>query len=114
MAYGPFVEQLFALTADLDADDMAFLEDGVRCNMRLADYGLKNGPGLGVGKTLEALIGQGILKRDMLAAARILTSAAADARMAGVKLPAMSSGGSGNHGLTGHSSALGRQGFYRM
>ncbi len=36
----------------------------------------------------------------MVLAAKILTSAASDARMAGVKLPAMSSAGSGNHGLT--------------
>ena len=36
----------------------------------------------------------------MMISARILTSAASDARMAGVKLPAMSSAGSGNHGLT--------------
>jgi L-cysteine desulfidase len=36
----------------------------------------------------------------MVVAAKILTSAASDARMAGVSLPAMSSAGSGNHGLT--------------
>ena len=36
----------------------------------------------------------------MIVSARILTSAASDARMAGVSLPAMSSAGSGNHGLT--------------
>ena len=36
----------------------------------------------------------------MILAARMITSAAADARMAGVKLPAMTSAGSGNHGLT--------------
>ena len=43
---------------------------------------------------------QRLIRKDMMIAARILTSAASDARMAGVKLPAMSSAGSGNHGLT--------------
>jgi L-cysteine desulfidase len=68
--------------------------------MRLADYGLKFGPGLNVGMTLERLVRQRLLCKDMGMAARILASGAADARMAGVKLPAMSSAGSGNHGLT--------------
>ncbi len=43
---------------------------------------------------------QGLIKKDMIVAAKMLTSAAADARMGGVKLPAMASAGSGNHGLT--------------
>ncbi len=92
--------ELLGLLDDLDSDDMAFLEEGVRFNLKLAKYGLKYGSGLGVGKTLERLVRQRLIKKDMILAARILTSGASDARMAGVKLPAMSSAGSGNHGLT--------------
>jgi L-cysteine desulfidase len=55
---------------------------------------------LGIGKTFDRLVRQKLIRKDMIIAARMLTSAAADARMAGVKLPAMSSAGSGNHGLT--------------
>ena len=94
------LDQLLELLDELDEEDFAFLESGVEVNMRLADYGLKHGPGLGVGRTMERLVRQGLMKRDMITAARILASSAADARMSGVKLPAMSSAGSGNHGLT--------------
>jgi L-cysteine desulfidase len=94
------LDQLLELLDDLDEADTDFLESGIAVNRRLAEYGLKYGPGLGVGRTLERLVRQGLIKRDMLIAARILTSSAADARMSGVKLPAMSSAGSGNHGLT--------------
>ncbi|WP_432738038.1 serine dehydratase subunit alpha family protein [Maridesulfovibrio sp. FT414] len=92
--------QLVDMIDDLDADDFSFLKEGITYNMRLADYGLKHGPGLGVGMTLERLARLKILTRDMILSARIITSAASDARMGGIKLPAMSSGGSGNHGLT--------------
>jgi L-cysteine desulfidase len=92
--------ELIALLDDLDRDDLAFLREGVDDNMRLAEYGLTHGSGLGVGLALERLAHEGLLKKDMVLAARILTSAASDARMAGVKMPAMSSAGSGNHGLT--------------
>jgi L-cysteine desulfidase len=94
------LKDLLSMVDDLDDDDFAFLQEGVDQNMRLAEYGLKFGPGLNVGMTLERLVRQRLLCRDMAMAARILASAAADARMAGVKLPAMSSAGSGNHGLT--------------
>jgi L-cysteine desulfidase len=94
------LEELLALVDDLDSEDLDFLEESVRFNLRLAEHGLKHGSGLGVGKTLDRLARQGLIKRDMILGARILCSAAADARMAGVKLPAMASAGSGNHGLT--------------
>ncbi len=94
------LDQLLELLDDLDDEDLDFLESGIAVNVRLADYGLKHGCGLGVGRTLERLVRQGLIKRDMIVAARIMASSAADARMSGVKLPAMSSAGSGNHGLT--------------
>jgi L-cysteine desulfidase len=97
---GLSLAELVRLVDDLDAEDIAFLEEGVHHNMRLAEHGLKNGCGMGVGKTFERLVRQKLMKKDMNLAARMLTSAAADARMDGVKLPAMSSAGSGNHGLT--------------
>lgn len=94
------LEDLVKLIDDFDKEDLDFIEEGVQCNLRLAEYGLKHGSGLGVGKALERLLRQKLLVKDMSTSAKILTSAAADARMGGVKLPAMSSAGSGNHGLT--------------
>ncbi|MCP3900743.1 MAG: serine dehydratase subunit alpha family protein [Desulfobacteraceae bacterium] len=85
---------------DFDREDLDFLEKGVEYNLALADYGLKHGVGLGIGKALQRMVRLKLLNNDMVLASRILTSAAADARMSGVKLPAMSSAGSGNHGLT--------------
>ena len=85
---GLSLERLVELVDQLDEEDLEFLEESVRTNMRLSEYGQKRGSGLGVGKTMERLARQGLIKRDMILAARMLTSAAADARMAGVKLPA--------------------------
>jgi len=93
-------QELVGLLDDLDAEDLEFLEEGIQTNLRLSEYGLKFGSGLGIGKTFERLVRQRIIKKDMILSAKILTSAASDARMAGVSLPAMSSAGSGNHGLT--------------
>ncbi len=94
------LEHFLNLIDELDSEDFEFLEQSILLNMRLAEYGLKHGPGLGIGKAIDSLIRKKLLKKDMMLEARMLTSAAADTRMAGVKLPAMSSAGSGNHGLT--------------
>ncbi len=94
------LNDLVALIDNLDQEDLNFIREGVECNLKLAAYGLKHGTGLGVGKALERMLRQKLLVKDMATTAKVLTSAAADARMGGVKLPAMSSAGSGNHGLT--------------
>lgn len=91
---------LIAMLDGLDEMDMNYIQEGIDLNMRLAAHGLKHGPGLGIGKALDRLVRQRTVRNDMIRHARILTAAAADARMAGVKLPAMTSAGSGNHGLT--------------
>lgn len=97
---GLTLPELTGLIDDLDAEDLEFLEQGAEYNLRLAEYGLEHGPGLGIGRSLQKLADQKMLAMDMSLAARMLTAAAADARMGGVKLPAMASAGSGNHGLT--------------
>ncbi len=94
------LDDLVELIDGLDQDDLDFIREGVECNLKLAAYGLKHGTGLGIGKALERMLRQKLLVKDMATTAKVLTSAAADARMGGAKLPAMSSAGSGNHGLT--------------
>jgi len=97
---GQTLEQLLVLVDGMDEEDEGFIRQGIQFNLDLAHHGLAFGDGLAVGKTLDRLVREGLLRKDMIMAARILTSCAADARMSGVKLPAMSSAGSGNHGLT--------------
>jgi len=87
------------LLDDLDDDDVAFIQHGIEMNMRLVENGLSHGPGLGTGKTQMDLIQQGLLSKDIALMSGITAAAGVDARMAGVKLPAMSLGGSGNQGI---------------
>lgn len=94
------LQQIYEMLDEIDEADLAFLQEGVDHNLRLAEHGLKYGGGLGIGKGIDRLLKQKLLVNDMATSARRLTSAAADARMSGVNLPAMSSAGSGNHGLT--------------
>lgn len=78
--------------------DIKFLLDGVDLNISMANKGLESKIGLGAG--MSQLLQKGILRDDIVNQVRILTSAACDARMAGINLPVMSSAGSGNHGIT--------------
>ena len=94
------LEELIALVEEMDDEDFDFVMEGVKYNLELSKHGLTFGGGLAVGKTLELLVEKGFAKKDMILDARILTSSACDARMSGAKLPAMSSAGSGNQGLT--------------
>ncbi|SNS96702.1 L-cysteine desulfidase [Anaerovirgula multivorans] len=79
---------------------IAFMLEGLSMNEEVAMSGLTKKVGLGVGYTLHQNMKRGILSYDLMNYAKVLTAAASDARMSGLKLPVMSSNGSGNNGLT--------------
>lgn len=69
-------------------------------NEEIANYGLNHKVGIGVGYGIKKSMEDGLLGDDLLNNAMMITAAASDARMAGIKMPVMSSNGSGNHGIT--------------
>lgn len=79
---------------------LAFMLEGLSMNEKVAMSGLEKKVGMGVGYTLNENIKKGILGDDLINHAKMLTAAASDARMSGIRLPVMSSNGSGNNGLT--------------
>lgn len=94
------IKELIREIEKLDLKDIEFLLEGIGMNQKVADFALENKIGIGVGYGIKKSIEDGILGDDLINRAMMLTAAASDARMAGVKMPVMSSNGSGNHGLT--------------
>jgi L-cysteine desulfidase len=88
----------FAQTVSLDS--VRFILDGVALNDAISQEGLAHPYGLEVGRRLVRLTEKGLLCRDAVREAMIMTAAASDARMGGSMLPVMSNSGSGNQGLT--------------
>ena len=84
----------------MDFEDIKFLLDGIKMNRAMAEVGLREKTGVGTGFGIKEAIKAGELGDDLVNYAMMFTSAASDARMSGVKMPVMSSNGSGNHGLT--------------
>lgn len=77
----------------VDFDKIAFINEGILMNKRMAFDGLNENLGMGLGKMLDTDV------NDFEKHAKAITAAASEARMAGHPLPVMSSAGSGNHGL---------------
>ncbi len=87
---------LFREASKVSPAELAYIKTGVLMNLAAAREGLKLKK---VGYYIEDLIHKGYLKRDILSTAKLTSAAATDARMAGVPVPVMSSGESGNQGV---------------
>lgn len=94
------IRELIQEIENMELEDIEFLLDGMNMNEKIANYGLDKKIGIGVGYGLKKSIEDGLLGDDLINSAMMLTAAASDARMAGIKMPVMSSNGSGNHGIT--------------
>jgi L-cysteine desulfidase len=92
------LEDLILFSDTVSIDEISFLEQGVLMNLALAKEGLAMPKG--IGKSIKQLLDNGLMSDNMIYNAKLLCSSAAEARMAGSKLAAMSSAGSGNHGIT--------------
>ncbi|MCR5034041.1 MAG: L-serine ammonia-lyase, iron-sulfur-dependent, subunit alpha [Clostridia bacterium] len=84
----------FADTCEL-VDVAEILEKQIRCNMEIAEEGLKGDFGANVGKTIM-MEGQNNIRTK----AKAYAAAGSDARMGGCELPVVINSGSGNQGLT--------------
>lgn len=84
----------FADTCEL-VDVAEILEKQIRCNMEIAEEGLKGDFGANVGKTIM-MEGQNNIRTK----AKAFAAAGSDARMGGCELPVVINSGSGNQGLT--------------
>jgi len=90
------LKRLFREAENADEKDLAYIKRGIELNLKASAEGLKLKK---VGYYIQDLITRGYLKKDILSTAKITTSAATDARMAGASVQVMSSGESGNQGV---------------
>ena len=95
------VKEIYDFIQNIDAGELDFLNDTIDLNWKIAQEGISGKYGLGVGKSIyECAVAErpeNLTDREYASAC---TAAAADARMAGCRLPVMTVCGSGNQGIT--------------
>jgi len=87
------ISELKEFVDTVEFEKIAFINEGIIMNKKIAFDGLHGKLGLGLGSMLNTD------ENDFEKYAKAVTAAASEARMAGHPLPVMSSAGSGNHGL---------------
>lgn len=87
------IDELIDYADRVPLDEISFIQKGIDMNLKIADAGLNECQGVGLGNYMYKKAG------DVFTMAKAYTAAASEARMSGYLLPVMSSAGSGNHGL---------------
>ena len=80
------IKELVENVEALDFNDIEFLLEGIAMNEEIANYGLNHKVGIGVGYGIKKSMEDGLLGDDLLNNAMMITAAASDARMAGIKI----------------------------
>jgi L-cysteine desulfidase len=89
------IEGILDFVDELDINDVKkLLDEQVKCNLAIADEGLKNSYGANVGKNMLRLNGNDVVTR-----AKAYAAAGSDARMSGCDLAVVINSGSGNQGI---------------
>lgn len=93
------VEKIIAFAKRVSKEDLLFLKKAVQLNMAISKEGLVGEYGLQIGKTMMGKKNIHEFSNCFSTYIVAMTAAAADARMSGCVLPAMSNSGSGNQGI---------------
>lgn len=80
-------------------DEIRFILESRRYNMRAAQEAIKGNYGHNLGKTIDRPLAKGIFGNSIFSHIIAKTAAACDARMGGAMIPVMSNSGSGNQGI---------------
>ena len=94
-----FGKEIYEFATTIPFEEISFLLEGAKMNRAVSQEGLRGDYGLRVGKAFSGALGglmQPTLGGDIVAAA----AAASDARMDGCPMPVMTTGGSGNQGIS--------------
>ncbi|MCP4762696.1 MAG: hypothetical protein GY870_13035, partial [archaeon] len=96
------IEEYIKIIQSLTQQEKNEIYKGVIMNKKIAEYGIKEDIGLGIGKALQkmSIKTKSESGKSLIDEVKIIAAAAADARMGGALLPVMSTGGSGNQGIT--------------
>ena len=90
------IENIVAFADCLDVEDVrGYVDEQIRCNLEIAEKGLKGDWGANIGTVLLRRQGQSVAKK-----ASAYAAAGSDARMSGCEKPVMIVSGSGNQGIT--------------
>ena len=90
------IENIVAFADCLDVEDVrGYVDEQIRCNLEIAEEGLKGDWGANIGTVLLRRQGQSVAKK-----ASAYAAAGSDARMSGCEKPVMIVSGSGNQGIT--------------
>lgn len=93
------IQQVYEFAMETPIEDIRFILETAELNKKAAELSLNNNYGHCLGRTIfmqpkSQFFGNGIYAKILA-----YTSAACDARMAGIKIPVMSNSGSGNQGI---------------
>ncbi|ASJ22254.1 serine dehydratase subunit alpha family protein [Brachyspira hampsonii] len=90
------IKDILTFANEVNIDDIKdTIKRQIELNYSIAEEGLKNDYGSGVGKTLMQYYGDDIINK-----AKAYASAGSDARMGGCSMPVVTNSGSGNQGIT--------------
>ncbi len=90
------IANLVDLVEQIEEADYNYIKRGIDMNLRICEAGLALQR---VGYYISELVAKNQREDNLFSSCEVMTSSAVDARMSGLNLPVMSSGGSGNQGI---------------